>query len=179
MAKGTFDLYGTALRSYSVSFSGLSSAAHKLVIKVLGTKRAAATDHKVAVDGFTVGTTTTQEHSSSVLYDSWKGVATARASDGAYRVASAAGRTASLPFTGTGVDWITYTGPGWGQAQVLIDGVSKGTVDLYASTSQPQSALAYRGLAAGSHTITIKVLGTKNAATTSTTAVPIDAFVIH
>jgi hypothetical protein len=178
-AKGTFDLYGTALRSYTVSFSGLSSGAHKLVIKVLGTKRAASTDDKVAVDGFTVGTTTTQENSTSVLYDSWKGVATATASGGAYRVASAAGRTASLRFTGTGVDWITYTGPGWGQAQVLIDGVSKGTVDLYASTSRPQSALAYRGLAAGSHTITIKVLGTKNPAATSTTAVPIDAFVIH
>jgi hypothetical protein len=94
-------------------------------------------------------------------------------------VASAAGSTASLRFTGTGVDWITYTGPGWGQAEVLIDGVSRGTVDLYASNAQAQSALAYRGLSAGSHTIVIKVLGTKNPAATSTTAVPIDAFVIH
>jgi hypothetical protein len=124
VSKGTFDLYGSALRSYTVSFTGLSSSAHKLVIKVLGTKRAAATDYKVAVDAFTVGTATTQENSNTVLYDTWKGVTAATASGGSYRVASAAGRTASLRFTGTGVDWITYTGPGWGQAEVLIDGVS-------------------------------------------------------
>ena len=176
--KGTFGLYASALQSYVVPFTGLSTAAHKIVIKVLGTKNAASTDYKVAVDGFTVGTTTTQEEASTVLYNKWKAVAAAAASGGAYRVNTAAGTTASYTFTGTAVDWITYTGPGWGQAEVYIDGAGKGTVDLYATSAHPQTVKTYSGLANGSHTIQIKVLGTHNAATTAT-SVPVDAFVVH
>jgi bacillopeptidase F len=178
VAKGTFDLYASTAQSASVSFTGLASTSHKIIIKVLGTKNAAATDYRVAVDGFTVGTTTTQENSVKVLYDTWKGVTASVASGGTYRVATTAGHTSAFAFSGTGVDWITYTGPGWGKAEVYIDGVDKGTVDLYASTSHPQTAKTYGGLAAGAHTITVKVLGTKNAAANST-AVPIDAFVVH
>jgi hypothetical protein len=148
------------------------------VIKVLGTKNASATGVQVGVDAFTVGTTTTQENAASVLYQNWKGVSAASASGGFYRSSGTAGRTASFTFSGTSVDWITSTGPGWGRAQILLDGISKGTVDLYASAAHPQTAKTYGGLAAGSHTIQVKVLGTKNASATST-KVAIDAFVVH
>jgi hypothetical protein len=176
--KGTFDLYASALQSYALPFTGLSTAAHRMVVKILGTKNAASTDYKVAVDGFTVGTATTQEEASTVLYNKWKAVAAAPASGGAYRVSSAAGTTASYTFTGTAVDWITYTGPGWGQAEVYIDGADRGTVDLYATSQHPQTAKTYSGLANGSHTIQVKVLGKHNAATTAT-SVPVDGFVVR
>ena len=178
VAKGTFDLYASTAQSSTVSFTGLAATAHKVLIKVLGTRDASATDYRVAVDGFTVGTTTTQENSAKVLYETWKGVTATAASGGSYRMAKAAGRTASFSFTGIGVDWITYTGPAWGKASVTIDGVSKGTIDLYAATTHAQSAESFSGLTSGSHTITVKVLGTKNAAATST-AVSVDAFVVH
>jgi hypothetical protein len=146
VAKGTFDLYASTAQSSTVSFTGLASKSHTIVIKVLGTKNASATDTKVAVDGFTVGTTTTQENSVKVLYDAaWKGWNYAAASGGTYRASSVAGHTASSIFTGTGVDWITATGPGWGKAEVYIDGIDKGTVDLYATTIKYQTVKPYIG----------------------------------
>ncbi len=81
-------------------------------------------------------------------------------------------------FTGTGVDWITATGPSYGKATVSIDGISKGTVDLYASSVHWQVVKSYAGLASGSHTIVVTVLGTKNASSTGTNVV-VDAFVAH
>jgi hypothetical protein len=62
--------------------------------------------------------------------------------------------------------------------QPYLGEASKDTVDLYSAASHWQAAKTYAGLAAGTHTITIKVLGTKNAAATST-KVSIDAFIVH
>jgi bacillopeptidase F len=76
------------------------------------------------------------------------------------------------------VDWITATGPGWGKAEVYIDGVDKGTVDLYASSAHWQTAKSYSGLSSGSHTMQIKALGAKNASATST-KVSVDGFAVH
>jgi hypothetical protein len=63
-------------------------------------------------------------------------------------------------------------------ARVTIDGVSKGTVDLYASTVSWQVVKAYSGLTSGSHIIVVTVLGTKNPASAGTLIV-VDAFVVH
>ncbi len=84
----------------------------------------------------------------------------------------------TFPFSGTGIDWVTATGPGYGQAQVTIDGVSKGTVDLYQPSVQWQVLESYSGLSSGSHTIVVKVLGKKNASSTGT-GVVVDAFIVH
>ncbi len=65
-------------------------------------------------------------------------------------------------FTGTAVTWLTRKGPSQGIATVSIDGVSKGTVDLYATSAQSFSK-PYTGLAAGAHIIKVVVTG-KNAA---------------
>src|SRR5438552_13734841 len=61
-------------------------------------------------------------------------------------------------------------------ASVTIDGVSAGTFDLYASTAGPYSQ-TFSGLANTSHIIVVKVLGTKNPAS-SDTWVPVDGFVV-
>ena len=69
--------------------------------------------------------------------------------------------TASLTFTGTGVRWIGFKAAWGGIAQVYLDGAQKATVDTYAPTEQAQAVMyTATGLAAGLHTITIKVTGT-------------------
>jgi hypothetical protein len=130
------------------------------------------------VDAFVVGFTTTQDTSTKVTYDTWKGAVSTSASGGTYRVSPKAGATSSLTFTGTSVDWITSTGPSASMASVTIDGVAKGTVDLYSATVKWQVAKTYSGLSSGTHTIVVTVLGTKNASSTGTLIV-VDAFVVH
>lgn len=73
--------------------------------------------------------------------------------------------TASLTFNGTGIRWIGYSAPWGGIAQVFLDGAQTATVDTYAPTEQAQAVFyTLTGLAAGPHTITIKVTGTWNPA---------------
>jgi subtilisin family serine protease len=175
-SKGTIDLYAAAAQSAAQSFSGLGTGSHTLVLKVLGTKNASATGTQVVVRGFTVGATTSGVDASGITYHGWKGVSAATASGGSYRSCGTANRSASFQFSGTAVDWITATGPGWGRAEVTIDGVSKGTVDLYAASAHPQTVKTYAGLGTGTHKITITALGTKNSLANSTN-VQIDAFV--
>lgn len=175
VSKGNVDLYASTTGSLQRSFTGLAATRHKVVIKVTGTRNAASTGTAVSVDGFTVGTATTQESAKAVTYNTWVGASSASASGGQYRVSGSAQASADFRFTGTEVTWITATGPGWGRARVLIDGVDKGVVDLYASTVRWQTARTYGGLAAGAHTLTVIPLGTKNAAATST-KVAVDAF---
>jgi hypothetical protein len=177
-SKGTFDLYASTAQAASLSFTGLTSAAHTMVVKVLGTKNANATGTQVVIHGFKVGATTTAPDANTVTYQTWKASAAASASGGTYRSSGAANAKSTFTFVGTGIDWITATGPGWGRAGVVIDGVDKGTVDLYAAAAHPQAVKSYTGLGAGSHTITITALGTKNASATSTN-VEVDAFVVH
>jgi hypothetical protein len=178
VSKGTFDLYASTAQPASLSFTGLTSQTHTMVVKVLGTKNANATGTQVVIHGFTVGATTTAPDAKTVTYQTWKAGAAASASGGTYRSSGAANAKSAFSFTGTGIDWITATGPGWGKAGVVIDGVDKGTVDLYAAAAHPQAVKSYTGLGAGSHTITITALGTKNASATST-KVEVDAFVVH
>ena len=61
---------------------------------------------------------------------------------------------------------------------MFIDGVSRGVIDLYASSTQSRRAVfGATGLAPGQHTIQIKVLGTKQAAATSV-YVDVDGFIV-
>src|SRR6266702_3833824 len=178
VSEGTFDLYTPSPGAYSVTFVGLANAPHAIVVKVLGAKNAASTDTGVPVDAFTVGAVTTQESSPSVKLGNWAGQSDANASGGTYRISGTAGAQVTLPFTGTAIDWVTALGPVYGQAQVLIDGVSKGTVDLYQAASQWKVLQSYTGLSSGPHTIVVKVTGTKNTSSTGT-GVVVDAFVVH
>jgi bacillopeptidase F len=63
-------------------------------------------------------------------------------------------------------------------ASVMIDGMNEGTIDLYAPAMHWQTAESYAGLAPGSHTIVVTVLGTRNAASAGTQVV-VDAFVVN
>jgi hypothetical protein len=176
--KGNVDLYSAAPASLTKTYAGLARTAHTIVIKVLGTKNASSSGTDVALDAFVVGSTATQESAPAILYDTWKNTNSVNAEGGNYRLGSLATARASVRFTGTAIDWITAKGKTSGKASVSIDGVSKGTVDLYAPVQTWRSAISYAGLAPGAHTIVIQVLGQKRAAATGTRVV-IDGFVVH
>jgi subtilisin family serine protease len=86
-----------------------------------------------------------------------------------------AGATSTFTFTGTQVAWLATKAANRGKAEVFLDGVGQGVVDLYAATTKPRQVLFSRGVGAGSHTLTIKVLGTRQAAS-SAAYVDVDGF---
>ncbi len=179
VSKGTLDLYSAAVqRNVPKLFKGLTNKPHTLIIKVLGTKNIKASSTNVTVDAFIVGGKTTQDDSSSIRYDAWLGVSgfpALKASEGTFRSSKASGALASFAFNGTSVNWITAKGPAYGKAKVFIDGLLRQTIDLYSPTQQWQWVKSYSVPNAGTHTIQIKVLGTKNGASTGTTVV-VDGF---
>ena len=177
-AKGTVDLYAPSPGSVSKVYPGLSNATHTVVIKALGTKATASTGTTITHDAFVVGTTTTQESAASVRYANWQSTSATGASDGTYRSSRTKNATATVVFTGTAIDWLTAFGRSYGRANVTIDGVSRGTVDLYRSSTTWQAKVSYAGLATGQHTMVIKVLGTKNSASTGPDVL-IDGFVVY
>jgi hypothetical protein len=82
----------------------------------------------------------------------------------------------NFAFNGTGVSWIGYHDEWSGIARVSVDGVLQRTVDTYSTPDKAQtSSYSIAGLAAGSHTLTIEVTGTKSAASGGTW-VWVDAF---
>lgn len=181
VSKGAVDQYAASLSSKTQTYSGLANASHTLVLKVRGTKSATSTAANVTVDGFLVGTSTTpvQDSSTKVTYDTWVGATSASASGRSYRGSGTTGATATLSFTGTGVDWITAVGTGYGKASITLDGGAAITVDLY-SASQRWKVVgrSFTGLGSGTHTITVRTLGAKNASATATKVI-VDAFIIH
>ena len=115
---------------------------------------------------------------------SWSADKNSPATAGAYgntlRFATApqAGKpnTATFTFTGTEVALLSTLGPDRGQVTLSVDGGAAKTIDLYAPAQQKAAIVATAaGLANATHTVTISVLGTRNAASTGT-RVDVDAF---
>lgn len=79
-----------------------------------------------------------------------------------------------VSFTGNQVKLYAATAPWHGKAEVSVDGTSETTVDFY-SPSRVDQALVYTSprLAAGPHTVTVRVTGTRNTNSTGT-VVPAD-----
>lgn len=120
---------------------------------------------------------TADNQDASVQYDGWRGVIDASANGSAFRVSNTKNDAVTLKFKGKSVKWISLRGPNQGKAQVEIDGIDKGTFDLYSATRQYRFSKKFKKLKAGKHTLTIKVLGTKNT-NSSDTNVVVDAFVV-
>lgn len=174
--KGTYDLYSaTAQNRVPIRFRGLSNTKHTLKIQVLGEKNPAAVSSYVFVDAFAVGQNVTENNSPKIAYNSWRGKMDANATGGSYRVSRTTDATAKFVFNGTSVTWITARGPIYGKAEVLIDNVSKGVVDLYAPNQQWQAKRTFGNLSNAQHTIEIRVLGQKNPAA-SNSFVVVDGF---
>jgi Zn-dependent metalloprotease len=108
---------------------------------------------------------------------SWSTQSSSGFSGGSARWAKAAGRTASITATASSFALVTRTGPDRGKARVCLDGGSCVTVDLYSKTAGLRRlAAVFTKPSPGSHTLSVKVLGTKNAKSTGT-RVDVDALV--
>jgi len=120
-----------------------------------------------------------QEKSTAVSYSGggWKRVSLSGASGGYVRRSLTGGSRATYSFSGTSVAFVSTLGPNRGIAELWLDGSPVGTVDLYAPTLQKARVMWADGLAAGSHTLQVRVTGTKNPAATKT-RVDVDAFLV-
>ena len=107
--------------------------------------------------------TRTEETDPAIVYTGvWGQASQALASGGTYRYADDLGDTATFTFYG---DWVNVGFIGNtdnGQAEVFIDGVSQGVLDLYRREWVALN-FVYDNLVTATHTISITVLGTQNA----------------
>jgi hypothetical protein len=120
-------------------------------------------------------TTTVEDTSLQVQYNGWRGTSDLNASGGSFRSSDTANDKVKFKFSGDKVTWITYKANDQGIADVVIDGVDKGNVDLYDPGQQYQVKRSYSGLGSGNHVIYVKVTGNKNANSLGS-AVAVDAF---
>ncbi len=124
----------------------------------------------------------------------WHSVADDRATDGAYCRNVGANKTNSkaylqFSYTGNKVDLRMASGPRGGNAEVLIDGASKGKVDFYRAASDPvhpdnsgKNDLTFGEFASfptssGNHVFRLNVLN--DAGGTGRDIIYVDGFVVH
>jgi photosystem II stability/assembly factor-like uncharacterized protein len=82
--------------------------------------------------------------------------AASTASTNTYITTSQSGSTAVLNFVGSGVHWISSTGPQQGSASIQLDGVYEATVSLNAPTNLYQQLVwELSGFTCGAHTLTL------------------------
>jgi hypothetical protein len=187
VVKATVDLYRpTAQWQYPVVISGLPSKLHTVVIKPMNAKNPASSNKWVVVDGFKIGSTTYDDdtinhHSGLFSYGSWLGIWQSFGPRfGAYRISTQANATASFAFDGKQFKFVTARGKTYGKVAIYVDGAPTPiqTVDLYKPSQQWQYKITIMLPTYGHHTVVIKVLGTKNAASTGT-GVVCDGFEIE
>lgn len=173
------------VQSEMFAISGLAAGAHTIAIEVTGLRNASATNAIIVVDAFEV-----------TLPASMPRVSRAPQTDASYPVgpweqsfpnplfsgttvahSSTAGARAEFSFTGTGIRWIGHRGFANGIARVYLDGVHVVDVDSFAPIQEEFQAAIFSvsNLATGTHTLSIEVLGTRNAAAGGTRIV-VDAF---
>jgi trimeric autotransporter adhesin len=109
-----------------------------------------------------------QEKASAITYTgTWKRVALSGASGGYVKKSGNTGARATFSFSGRTIGWVSTLGPDRGKADVWLDGVKVATIDLYTPTSQ-KARLVWTSptTGPGSHSLQIRVLGTRNASST-------------
>jgi hypothetical protein len=142
-----------------IVFKGLSAGKHTITIDVQGgLGDPAAVDSAVSVDAFQVGT------KSVVRTPAMKSRWTEYVNEYAYSLEP--GASFSLQFRGPSVTWRAFFGSNDGIAEVFIDGVSQGNVDL--SGPFGYAPVTFSGLSDTRHTITVVNTGTKNQASSNT-----------
>jgi hypothetical protein len=118
------------------------------------------------IDNFSPAFTRVEQDDPAWSYSgTWTTVTLAQASGASHGRNSVAGSTATLNFDGTWISLGFIAGRFSGYAEVFIDSVSQGVIDLYRNEETPISFL-YDGLSSGPHTLVIQVLGSGNPFTT-------------
>jgi hypothetical protein len=187
------DLYSATEQVQAPVFTatGLAPGPHVLRIDATGTRNPAATLARVSIDTFEVTLPTpaplitrVQETNAAVVYSSgWTAAGFASLwSGGNARDGRTAGAQATLTFSGTGVRWIGERGMGSGLARVSIDGQFVALIDTRTPFQEEyqEAMFSATGLAPGTHTLTIEIVGRNNEPAGATVErVIIDAFEIY
>lgn len=85
---------------------------------------------------------------------------------------------ARLSFTGSSVALVSTRAANRGIAEIWLDGAKVDTIDLYAASAQKARVVWAAPVAAGKHTLEVRVTGSKRTAS-SGTRVDVDAFLVH
>jgi hypothetical protein len=124
--------------------------------------------------------TVQQAPSGSMAYSgTWASASLSGSLGGTVMQSSTTNAAVTFTFTGRNVAFVTTRAPGRGIAAITIDGSSTQLVDLYRSTSRTKSVVwvSSAALGAGTHTVVVRVTGTKNASSSSK-RIDIDAFLV-
>jgi hypothetical protein len=152
----SIDSYSAKAKDVTTRIGGLGTASHTVTITVEGASNPPSTNSFVRLDGTVLASGTNATPATTAMWPNYPG---------AYAYTGTKGATVSFRFRGTGVQWTALTGPNDGQAQVTIDGV-RTTQDLYAP-DYGDTTFTY-DLSDAFHTIVVKTLHTKSAASSDT-----------
>src|SRR5712671_6043290 len=163
--------------------TGLADTSHTLTTEVTGRQDPAAMTAIVVVDAFDAITSgrRREETDPAITYTAgWlQGNRDHPYSGGTAAVSTIPGDRATFTFTGTSVSWIGHHGPQAGIARVILDGtVVADSLDMFIpfpSDGPQETVFTSPPLAAGNHTLTIEVTGSKNPASLGLSIV-VDAF---
>ncbi|GAA3850470.1 RICIN domain-containing protein [Streptomyces lacrimifluminis] len=166
-----------------ISFTAPASGSR--VYLVLSTTKSGSTTFTDSVQYLNLGAagsaaTTVDDAAGTVTYNGGWGHATGESGtySGTNSYSDTAGDAATLSFTGTGVTLRSVTAPSHGIVGVSIDGGTEAQVDLYSASRAGDVAVwTSPRLTSGTHTIKVRVTGTKRAAATNDYGT-IDRFVI-
>ncbi len=168
---GTVDYYSTNPQNQKSIFSqsGFGPGTHRLTITALGTKAAASTGTQVNVDAFQLpGGPPSKDVVDDVHFEyggGWFTDQNGRFLNETIHGSTTAGATAARSFRGSAIELLGTKGPDKGRAEIRIDNGTPQIIDLYSPTVQHQSVLAtISGIGGGVHTVRVKVLATKAAA---------------
>jgi hypothetical protein len=167
-------------------FSGYTTATSKTADLVPGTSylfRVRAYDVAGRASAWAVSAPVTvaltqEPPSGNVVYSgTWTSGSFTWASGGTVHSSKIAGHAATLTFTGREVAWIAPKHRYYGIANIYLDNVLVGQVDLYAAAFQMRQVVFHQAVSAGTHTLRIEVTGTRNAAALGA-HIYVDAFVV-
>lgn len=103
-----------------------------------------------------------EEDDPAIIYSgTWDTYICVNCSGRALKYSDETGAKAEFSFTGTGIRWIVTKADTLGMANVYLDGVYIGKVNLYSQEVRHQVVLQKKGLFPGNHSITIEVSGMK------------------
>jgi subtilisin family serine protease len=166
------DLYSSLAKYKVLVFEkqGLPQGIHTIKIVNSGKKNPSAKNTYINLDAFDFFAnpdpiiTLFEDNDPNISYTgSWLIMNSSSFSGKSIHYSNALNSVIDFNFFGTGIRWLAYTSPSYGIADVFIDDIYIGTVDLYSSTTKYKNLVFEKlNLPKGSHTLKIVNNGKKN-----------------
>ncbi len=176
--QGAIDLYSAHHAWQVTKWLTVPAGEHTLTIRHTGLKHRASAGTSVAVDRFIVGVAPAGRglyddgDPRSVFGGVWDEAGAPDAYNGGFRQAKGLAGTEpgapffSFTFVGDRVSYIGGRGQNRGKAAIVIDGVRRGVIDLYAGTIGWQVPTTFDLLGSGVHELHVTVLSERNPSST-------------